>query len=144
EQLVELLDNYAKDPMGGGEPLSPEVKNNLITELKNYPQLLSVIAYYDDKPAGLINCVLGFSTFKCKPLLNIHDVTVNPEFRGKGIARKLLQAAQDIAIDKGCCKLTLEVLEGNQVAKQAYLNFGFKGYELDPKMGQALFWEKSL
>jgi hypothetical protein len=40
--------------------------------------------------------------------------------------------------------VTLEVLEGNQIAKNAYIKFGFAGYELDPKMGKALFWEKPL
>jgi ribosomal protein S18 acetylase RimI-like enzyme len=51
---------------------------------------------------------------------------------------------EDLAISKGCCKITLEVLEGNQVAKSAYIKAGFKGYELDPEMGKAVFWEKSL
>lgn len=43
-----------------------------------------------------------------------------------------------------CCKLTLEVLEGNKLAQQVYRRFGFQGYELDPKMGRALFYEKKL
>ena len=41
-------------------------------------------------------------------------------------------------------KLTLEVLEGNSVAQSAYRAFGFEGYELDPQMGKALFWQKKL
>ena len=28
--LVDLLDNYARDPMGGGKPLSETVKLNLV------------------------------------------------------------------------------------------------------------------
>ena len=47
-------------------------------------------------------------------------------------------------IKKNCCKITLEVLEGNTIAKNAYKKFGFMGYELDPKMGKAMLWEKSL
>ncbi len=45
---------------------------------------------------------------------------------------------------RDCCKLTLEVLEGNHIAQAAYTKFGFSGYELDPEMGRALFWEKKL
>jgi len=55
-----------------------------------------------------------------------------------------LTASEKIARESGCCKITLEVLEGNHVARAAYSAFGFKGYELDPKMGKALFLEKKL
>ncbi len=76
--------------------------------------------------------------------MNIHDIFVDPIYRGKGISKKLLQKAEQIAIELGCCKLTLEVLEGNNPALSAYKSFGFKNFELDPKMGGALFLEKKL
>ncbi|WP_196137223.1 GNAT family N-acetyltransferase [Aliikangiella sp. G2MR2-5] len=142
--LVELLDDYAKDPMGGGSPLKPDVKEKLVRAMAERNDVFSFIAYEQDEPVGLVNCVEGFSTFKAKPLMNIHDLTVKRSHRGKGIARLLMQAAEDLAKSRHCCKLTLEVLEGNEVAKQAYVNFGFKGYELDPEMGKATFWEKPL
>ncbi|MFT5635935.1 MAG: hypothetical protein ACI89T_001390 [Cognaticolwellia sp.] len=40
--------------------------------------------------------------------------------------------------------MTLEVLEGNKVAKNAYQKVGFGSYVLDPEMGQAVFWQKKL
>jgi len=51
---------------------------------------------------------------------------------------------EEVAMAGDCCKLTLEVLEGNKLAQQVYRRFGFQGYELDPKMGRALFYEKKL
>jgi ribosomal protein S18 acetylase RimI-like enzyme len=144
QDMVFLLDNYALDPMGGATALSQTVKENLATALATLPHAFSVICYVDGKPAGLANCFEAFSTFKCKPLINIHDVVVAGEFRGLGISQKMLQHIENIAVQKGCCKVTLEVLEGNQIAKNAYLKFGFAGYELDPQMGKALFWEKPL
>ena len=86
----------------------------------------------------------GFSTFLCKPLINIHDLVVLEQYRGAGLSHKMLQKVEDIAIQKGCCKLTLEVLAGNEVAKSSYSKFGFSGYQLDPKTGGAHFWQKSL
>ena len=56
----------------------------------------------------------------------------------------MLNKVEEIALAKGCCKVTLEVLSNNIVAKSAYLKFGFAGYELDPKAGSALFWQKTL
>ena len=142
--LVTLLDNYAADPMGGAEPLAQSTKDRLAAELASRPFAFSVIAYVDGQAAGLANCFEAFSTFKCKPLINIHDLAVSLEFRGRGISQLLLQKIEDIANKKGCCKLTLEVLDGNNIAQQAYLKYGFAGYELDPKLGQAKFWQKAL
>ena len=142
--LIILLNSYALDAMGGGEALSDFTKANLAKEINKRSDTTVILAFDGDKPAGVINCIEGFSTFACKPLINIHDVYVSADFRGKGIATKLLQEAELLARNKGCCKITLEVLEGNKPAKQAYLKLGFDGYELDPEMGKAMFWQKKL
>jgi len=142
--VVSLLNQYAKDPMGGNKPLSDEVKRRLVPALAELPHAFSILCYVDGQPAGLVNCFEGFSTFKCKPLIYIHDVVVIPEFRGLSLSQKMLAEIEIIARQKNCCKITLEVLEGNTVAKKAYQKFGFSGYELDPEMGKALFWEKAL
>lgn len=142
--VVELLNGYAIDPMGGGEALSEYTQQNLAQALAKIPTAFSVLAFFDGQPAGLINCFEGFSTFKCKPIINVHDVTVLPDFRGKGLSLKMMDKVEEVARERGACKMTLEVLEGNKVAQASYLKFGFSGYELDPKMGQAMFWEKPL
>lgn len=140
--LICLLDNYAQDPMGGAEPLSDFTKQNLTCELQKLPTAFSLIAYVDEQPAGLINAIMGFSTFKCQPLINIHDLAVIKTFRGQGISQALLSKLEQLALKKGCCKITLEVLEGNIVAQNAYQKFGFAGYQLDPNMGKAMLWQK--
>lgn len=142
--LVFLLNEYAKDEMGGGEELCEHVKLNLVNELAKRPGIYAVLAFVDHQPAGLAICIEGFSTFACKPLLNIHDLAVVPAFRGKGLARKLLNRVEALAQELGCCKLTLEVLQGNQIAKAAYVSFGFAGYELGNASGKAEFWQKKL
>ena len=142
--IVNLLDCYSKDPMGGGIPLSDIVKYNLVQELSNIPQAFSVLCYVDKKPAGLINCFEAFSTFQCRPLINIHDVIVATDFRGFGISQLMMGEVEKIAKANNCCKITLEVLEGNKVAKNSYEKFGFSGYELNSRMGKALFWEKAM
>jgi len=139
-----LLNCYAQDPMGGGFELPEYVKINLASALSNLPNAFSFLCYVDHQPAGLVNCFEGFSTFTCKPLMNIHDIIVNSAFRGRGISQQLLASVESLAIARGCCKITLEVLDGNLSAKHAYKKFGFSGYELDPTMGKALFWEKPL
>jgi GNAT superfamily N-acetyltransferase len=144
QAIVFLLNEYAKDEMGGGEELSAFTQANLVSEMAKRPSFHVVIAFVDGKPAGLINCIESFSTFACKPILNIHDVVVLADYRGKGISSQLLKKAEDIAKSLGCCKLTLEVLEGNKLAQAAYVANGFAGYQLDPAMGRAIFWQKKL
>jgi len=144
EAIVRLLDGYATDIMGGGEALPEEVKTNLVHALQQRPDAVILLAIVDGTPAGLMNCFEGFSTFKCKPLMNIHDVAVLPEFRGLGLSQKMLQKIESISRQRGCCKLTLEVLQGNKVAQAAYTKYGFSSYELDPAAGHAMFWEMPL
>lgn len=144
ESIVFLLNEYARDIMGGGEDLSDFVKKNLVAELRQRSGVHVVLAFVDGKPAGLANCFEGFSTFACKPLLNIHDIAVTPEFRGRGLSKKIMHKVEDIARHLGCCKLTLEVLEGNKVAQSLYKSCGYAGYSLDPEMGSALFWQKKI
>ncbi|RMM86761.1 Acetyltransferase, GNAT family [Pseudomonas savastanoi pv. glycinea] len=61
-----------------------------------------------------------------------------------GISQKMLLKVEEIARQRGCCKLTLEVLEGNEVAQGAYRKLGFDNYQLSPEMGRAMFWQKAL
>jgi GNAT superfamily N-acetyltransferase len=72
-------------------------------------------------------------------LVNVHDVVVVKKFRGLGLSQKMLQKVEDIARQRGCCKITLEVLEGNTVAQASYGKFGFA-----PAHGRMLFWTKPL
>lgn len=144
QTLVDLLDMYACDPMGGGEALSAQVKARLCGDLANHPGAVSWIAYVNGKPAGLLNAFKGYSTFKALPLMNVHDIAVAPAFRGQGVGQALLDALETYAQELGCCKLTLEVLSGNHVAQRSYQHFGFEQYALSAETGQALFMQKWL
>ncbi len=142
--IGELLDVYARDPMGGGRPLDPALRDDIARRLAAVPTAFSLLGFHEGRAVALANAFEGLSTFHGRPLVNVHDLVVHPDFRGRGFGRSLLQAVEALAREKGCCKLTLEVLEGNAVARAVYERCGFRGYALDPAMGQALFWEKPL
>jgi ribosomal protein S18 acetylase RimI-like enzyme len=72
------------------------------------------------------------------PLLNIHDIAVLPAWRGRGIARRLLDAITQHASALGCCRLTLEVRGDNTPARALYRRAGFM------PAGCELFLEKPL
>lgn len=144
EALVFLLDAYARDTAGGGHPLSEFAKNHLVAELAARPQAFSVLAFDGAQPVGLVNCIEGFSTFACRPLVNVHDVVVLASHRGRRVGEKMLAEAEAIARERGACKLTLEVLQGNAPAIRLYERIGFAGYQLDPALGNAQFLQKWL
>ena len=142
--LVELLDHYAREQAGGGEPLSEQTKRSLPGKLAQRPDAFSFLAYVGGRPVGLLNAFEGFSTFAAAPLLNVHDVVVHRDYRGRGIAHRLLEAAESLAIERGCCRLTLEVLTANRPAIALYERFGFASYRLDDAFGHAVFLQKRL
>ncbi|MEP2990803.1 MAG: GNAT family N-acetyltransferase [Parasphingorhabdus sp.] len=142
--VVTMLRSYAMDPMGGGEDLSDQVKRDLVPGLAATPAASSLLAYIGDEAVGLVNLMTTFSSFAAKPLLNIHDVAVSKNHRGAGIGRKLFDEIHAIADEIGACKVTLEVLEGNEPAKALYASLGYGDYVLDPEMGKAMFWQKRL
>ena len=144
EAIGLVLNAYAEDPMGGGHSLPADLLKQLPAELAKRPHAFSVLAFIAGEPVGLVNCFEGFSTFACRPLVNVHDVVVIASARGQGISQKMLAKVEEIARQRGCCKITLEVLEGNTAARGAYEKLGFGDYQLDPQMGRALFWQKAL
>jgi len=137
--IVELVDAYARDPMGRGRPLPPAVRANLIPGLRQAPAVFVLLAYREGSAAAIATCVIGFSTFAARPVLNIHDLAVLPAYRGTGLGRLLLEAAEQAAHDLGCCKLTLEVREDNVRAQGLYRRFGFA-----PGAPPMWFWQKLL
>jgi hypothetical protein len=94
--LLAMLDLYARDPMGGGEALDADVLGRLCGDLATRADAFSFLAYVDaPKPqaVGLINCFEGYSTFKARPLLNVHDLIVHPLYRGAGATMRLTLSA---------------------------------------------------
>jgi ribosomal protein S18 acetylase RimI-like enzyme len=140
--IVEILDSYAREGVGGGRPLSKPVREHLVPQLAARPNALVLLAFADVGPVGVAVCFLGFSTFAARPLLNIHDLAVLPDLRGLGIGRALLDAAESRARQLGCCKLTLEVREDNERARSLYERVGFGDYAPGAEPTPTLFLEK--
>jgi GNAT superfamily N-acetyltransferase len=141
-ELVDLIDCYAKDPMGQQQPLSEFAYKQLKLKLKTLPQAHSFICYENSNPIGMINCFENFSTFQAQSILNIHDIFLVKQFRGMGLSQKLLKRAEQLALQLECCKMTLEVLSHNTIAKNAYIQAGFKPSTHDSE--STLFWQKQL
>ncbi|RKT47297.1 GNAT family N-acetyltransferase [Thiocapsa rosea] len=142
--VVTLLNAYARDAMGAGESLPEDVTQRLVPALRRVQDHLVLLARDGEDAVGLAICFQGFSTFRARPLLNIHDLAVLPSHRGRGIATALLAAIEAEARRRGCCKLTLEVREDNPRAEALYRALGFGAGSAGECSVQYRFIEKRL
>jgi GNAT superfamily N-acetyltransferase len=143
-EVLALTATYALDEMGNGGPLAADALERLIPGLRALPTTLILLAYLEDKAIGIATCFRGFSTFSAMPLINIHDLAVLPEYRGRGIGQRLLDGVVRKATELGCCKVTLEVQENNVKARRAYKVAGFSQAIYGATTGGSLFYTKSL
>ena len=144
DAILALHDAYVREPHISGAPLPPDVRERLIPALRAHETTEILIAFVDGAPAGLAICFRGFSTFKAQPVLNIHDLSVQPEHRGSGVGLALLDATLARGRDLGCCKLTLEVHESNRHALEIYRRYGFGGHQAGGDEHHTLFLEKPI
>ena len=139
ENFLRLTAAYMSDPMGEVEAWNEEQKEQLIRDMKDHSCALILFAKASDKIVGICTCFYAYSTFLAKPLLNIHDIYVDESVRGNGVGKRLVQAVEEVAMKKGCGKITLEVRKDNLNARDLYKSQGFK--EAPHSM---FFWIKTL
>jgi GNAT superfamily N-acetyltransferase len=86
---------------------------------------------------GFVQLYPVLSTVSLAPRWILNDLFVNPEARGQGIGRALMQAAAELARAHGVPRLTLSTQTGNRAAQRLYESLGwqrndaFHGYTLD-------------
>ena len=83
-----------------------------------------LIAENDNVPAGFALYFFNYSTWMGRPGLYLEDLFVEPEFRGLGIGKALLQRVAAIAVEKNCPRLQWEVLDWNTPAIEFYRAMG--------------------
>jgi ribosomal protein S18 acetylase RimI-like enzyme len=143
--FLALMDYFVADEQGGDGEWAPGIRDRLVAAILARSDMSVYMAYADSDPApvGFATCIESFSTFWASPALNLHDLMVHPDRRGRGIGRALLSAVERAARESGCCKVTLEVHANNERAKGLYRKVGFIGHGSEASPG-TLFWEMPL
>ena len=88
------------------------------------PRANAVIAYCDNVPVAFAVYFFNVSTFDGRPGLYIEDIFVRPAFRKAGIGRILFTFLSRKALDEGCSRIELSVLDWNEQAIQFYQKLG--------------------
>ena len=82
-----------------------------------------IVAKQDNQVVGLALFYVSYSTWVGKSLY-LDDLYVLPEYRGKKVGSKLLNAFFAKARDLGCRRVRWQVLESNHPARQFYEQCG--------------------
>ena len=56
----------------------------------------------------------------------IYSMAVSPPHRNKGLGSVLLRFAEEKLAEKGCMKVNLQIMEGNEEVESFYLSNGYK------------------
>jgi ribosomal protein S18 acetylase RimI-like enzyme len=111
-----LLDIEARS--FSSERLSPRQMGYLLSRAK----ATTWLALYNDQAAGY-----GMVLLPAKPRpARLYSIAVSPEFRGRQIARALLNQSIQSAKQAGYGCIRLEVSVQNTAAQKLYLAFGFQ------------------
>jgi GNAT superfamily N-acetyltransferase len=85
-----------------------------------------IIGYAEKKPVGFALFFHNFSTFLGLPGIYLEDVYVQPEYRGNGLGRKLLQYIAQLAKERQCGRMEWSVLDWNEPSIKFYRSLGAK------------------
>src|SRR5258708_5599803 len=78
EATLQLLNAYAMDPRGDGNPPPAPPRRGLFPALRQPPTTMVFLAGRGPEPVGLAVCFRGFSPSAARPLLTLHDFYVAP------------------------------------------------------------------
>jgi GNAT superfamily N-acetyltransferase len=88
-----------------------------------------LIGYAERQPAGFAVFFQNFSTFLGRPGIYLEDLYVVPEWRGRGLGRRLLSHLAAIALARGCGRVEWAVLDWNDPAIRFYKSLGARSMD---------------
>lgn len=77
-------------------------------------------AVVDHQVVGMVHIIEHDSCWTVQPYAYLQDLYVNDQFRNQGIARKLIEYAQQIVKDRSCDRLYWLTHESNDTAQLLY------------------------
>lgn len=139
---LETLFEFEQGVIEAERPFDPTLKTGHIHyydlhEMINSDYVQLVVAEVDDKIVGS-----GYARIEKSKIFYKHPnyaylgfMYVRPEYRGKGINRKIIDALKSWSLSKNINELRLEVYYDNLPAINAYKKIGFANYLIQMRLG---------
>lgn len=123
--MLEMLRNSAQD-QGFPDDVVVSEEDLRRDGFGDDPLFKALIAEVDGAPAGMALYFFNYSTWVSRVGLYLEDLYVNPQFRGAGVARELMEHLARIAKSNGCRRFQWLVHTGNERALRFYESCGAK------------------
>ena len=123
----EDMDDWFKMRKGVWPDAPDEYLNFDMEDIFSSEQDMIFLASVENKPVGMIEARIRDYGEGCEtsPVGYIEGWFVQEEFRGKGIAGALTQAAENWAREKGCTEMGSDTWLENEVSIRAHLKMGY-------------------
>ena len=82
--------------------------------------MLGLGVFMEGRLSGFTHLVFHPNTWSAEPCCYLEDLCVDAQVRGQGLGRALIQAAQDLAQQKRCCRLYWVTARDNHTAQRLY------------------------
>lgn len=94
--------------------------------LKRRSQGRLLVAFAGEKPIGFIAVDDRWETLNGQRVGEIHEIVVDPDYQGRSLGKRLLEAGLSILRERGMTRFELWVGEKNDKARTFYLKEGFR------------------
>ncbi len=108
--------------------VAPEVYETSFTRLlgNDRHDFAGFLAEFDGTPCGLVHYLFHRHMWKIENVVYLQDLYADPEVRGQGVGRKLIEAVYKAADEAGCQSVYWLTQDFNTTARQLYDRIGVK------------------
>jgi ribosomal protein S18 acetylase RimI-like enzyme len=105
------------------ESVENDIENSSLVKLTHSDQLVGVIAFDDvqEPEYKTVNWQIN-----CESIAVIHRLAVDPQFQGKGFAKKIMSYAEKTISESGFQAIRLDAYNGNEMLIGFYNKLGYK------------------
>ena len=123
DAVAQLFDAYRQFY---GKTSDIEAAKVFLLERFNHGESILFLAFENDKPIGFTQLYPSFSSVSMARVYVLNDLYVDSQVRGKGVGKKLLNAATEYAKSFAAVRVTLSTDIANKTAQFMYESAGWK------------------
>ena len=124
DQVVELFDAYRV--WYRKESNKEAAKNFLLQRIKNGESIIYACENEEGTLVAFTQLYPIFSSVRMKRMWLLNDLFVDPNFRGQGISKMLINQAKDLCKKTNACGVLLETETTNDIGNKLYPATGFE------------------
>jgi ribosomal protein S18 acetylase RimI-like enzyme len=126
--LVQVHHDFDPQRFLASRPSTPEGYASLISTQLEDPDKSVIVAEVNGDVVGYAYAAIeGYDYMALRgPSGVLHDIIVDPEYRGRGVGRLLLATALEFFRSRGVPRVVLSTAERNEAAQRLFASMGFR------------------